>query len=209
MPEKSKYNPETENVNTLREIFVKGQIYKDVLSKKELWEYIARTYHGELKIKQTISKDVNSFQLEIPYMNQYIILTESDTKPLKFEATLKLNRRFEFNISWEGFIDRIMKFFGKQDIETGNREFDRKYLIHSREKGMLLQMLGYKHIKQNILKNNIYLMNLEYSEKSGYHKLLTVKDRNTKRIEAMVEFIELHFSIIDFFIWKNMLRNVH
>ncbi len=207
MRKNSKHKTKTDDVNVNKEIFIKGQIYKDVFSKKDLWTDLAELYDGEFKIKQTISKDINSFRLEIPYKNHNIILTETDTKPLKFETELKLNRKFEFNISWEDSIERVLKIFGKQDIKVGDKEFDKKYLIQSNEPGLITNILNYREISRMLLKHNIYLLTLEYNKKDEGHKLMTIKDRNTKKKEIMIELINLEFSIIDFFIDNNLIRN--
>jgi len=207
MSENSKHKTKKDDVNVYEEIFIKGQIYKDVFSKKDLWEKLAELYNGKFKMQQTISKDITSFRLEIPYKNHNVVLTETDTKPLKFEMELRLNRNFEFNISWEDSVERILKLFGKQDIKVGDKEFDNKYLIQSNDPELTSKFLNSRHIKQTILRHNIYLLNLEYSEKNEYHKLLTVKDRNTKKMEIMIELINFEFAIIDFFINENILRN--
>ena len=207
MSKNSKHKTKTDEVNIYKEIFIKGQVYKDVFSKKDLWKDLADLYDGKFKIKQTISKDINSFQLEIPYKNHNIILTETDTKPLKFETKLKLNRKFEFNISWEDSIERVLKFFGKQDIKVGDKEFDKKYLIQSNEPRLITNILKYREISKMLLKHNIYLLTLEYDKKDEGHKLMIIKDRNTKKKEIMIELINLEFSIIDFFIHNNLMRN--
>ena len=142
MNENSKHKTKKDNVNVYEEIFIKGQIYKDVFSKKDLWEKLAELYNGKFKIKQTISKDINSFRLEIPYRNHILVLTETDTKPLKFETEFKLNRNFEFNISWEDIMEHILKLFGKQDIKVGDKEFDKKYLIQSNDSELASKLLN-------------------------------------------------------------------
>ena len=195
-----------DKVNDLKKIFIKGQDYKDVMSKKDQWKKIAELYDGTFKIKQTISKDINSFRLEIPYKDHLLVLTETDTKPLKFETNIKLNREFEFNISLEDSMDRILKLFGKQDIQIGDEEFDKTYLIQSNNPEFITTLLRFGQIKRAILKHHIYLLSLEYSKKSKCHKLMTVKDRNTKKMEVLIELLELEFAIIDFFAQKSKAR---
>jgi len=201
----SNLNIKNDKVNIFKEIFIKGQEYKDVLSKKDLWEKLSEMFNGKFQIKQTISKDINSFKLEIPYKNHKLILTETDTKPLKFEIEFKLNQKFEFNISWEDTVEKVLKRFGKEDIKIGNTDFDKKYLIQSNNPELILRLLNYEQVKQSIIKHNIYLINLVYSEKDEFHKLLTVKDRNTKELGVMLDLIKIEFSIIDFFITENKL----
>ena len=206
MEENSHQEQKAKKVNINEEIFIKGQIYKDVLSKKGQWKKLAQLYHGEFKITQTISKDINLFRLEIPYKNHKIVLTETDVKPLKIEIEFKLNRGFEFHISWEDSIEKVLIFFGKQDIKIHDKEFDDKYLIQSNDPKLVTDFLNYGQIKQSILFHNIYLMNLEYSKKSEHHNLMIVKDRNTDKLESLIELADLGFSIIDFFIEGKVVR---
>lgn len=58
MSEKSKYKTKKDDVNVYEEIFIKGQIYKDVFSKKDLWKKLAELYNGKFKIKNPPSKKV-------------------------------------------------------------------------------------------------------------------------------------------------------
>ena len=187
--------------NILYQIFIKGQEYKDVLDKKELWKIIAEKLNGEFKIKQTISRDISTLILKIPYKNQLVVLTESDTRPLKSEINMDLKTKFEFGISWEGGVERIMKIFGSQDIQIGIHEFDKKYLIQSNNTKQTITIL--RDLKDLILKLNIYIINLHY-EKSGQHKLLITKDRTSNTIDEIIGLLELNFRLIDF-----LLQNKH
>ena len=181
--------------NILYQIFIKGQEYKDVLDKKDLWKTIAEKLNGEFKIKQTISRDISTLILEIPYKDQMLVLTESDTRPLKSEINMDLKTKFEFGISWEGGVERIMKIVGSQDIQIGSQEFDKKYLIQSNNSSQTITIL--RDLKDLILKLNIYIINLHH-EKSGQHKLLITKDRNSNTIDEIIGLIELNFRLIDF-----------
>ena len=100
-----------------------------------------------------------------------------------------------------------MKFFGKQDIKVGDKEFDKKYLIHSNEPGLITNILNYKEISKMLLKHNISLVTLDYDKKDAKQKLMIIKDRNTNKKEILIELINLEFSMIDFFIDNNLIRN--
>ena len=177
-----------------REHFIKGQIYKNVAEKKNVWQEIAGKLNGKFIVKQTVSKDVTTLVLEIPYKNYTVILTESDTKPLKSEVILELKDDLEFRLSWEDVFDRIMKFLGKQDIETGDHEFDKKYILQSNNPVKAAKIIS--QVKELILRLNIYVINLS-KESSGVYKLLIIKDRNTSKIDEILDFIELNFRFID------------
>jgi viroplasmin and RNaseH domain-containing protein len=124
-----------------------------------------------------------------------VVFTESDTRPLRSEITMDLKTKFELSISWEGSVEKIMKIFGSQDIQIGNQAFDKKYLIQSNNSSQTISVL--RDLKDLILKLNIYIINLHY-EKSGQHKLLITKDRNSNTIDEIIGLIELNFRLVDF-----------
>jgi len=181
------------------ELFIKGQIYKDVSSKRELWQEAGNLFNGKLTIKQTISKDLETLILKIPYKKYNIELIETDTKPLKFILDLKFIRKFEFNISWEDTMDRFFKIFGKQDIITGEKKFDSKYLIKSNNESLLKKIFIDSEVKRLIIKHNIYTINCSYNKTKDKHKILTLSNRTTDKIETLVELIKLQFLLIDKF----------
>ena len=187
------------------DIYYQGHTYQNVYEKKELWNDISKIYNGNFRIIKTVSNDLNRFVLELTYKNQKIILTEGDAKPLKFEISLKLNTKFEFALSLEDVFERVFKIFGKQDIIIENKEFDEKYIVQSNNKELIKRLLKKGNILKELMKHNIYIMNLDYFDKSDTYKLMTVKDRNTKDKNIIIELIELQFRIIDFFIEERLL----
>ena len=86
----------TEKTNTFNEIFIKGQTYKDVFSKRDVWKELEKLYNGTLKTSITTSGDVATLSLEIQYKNYTIVLIETDTKPLKIEVNFTLANKYEF-----------------------------------------------------------------------------------------------------------------
>ena len=197
----------TEEKNTFNEIYIKGQIYKDVISKRDVWKELERLYNGLLKSETTKSGDVATLKLEIQYKNFKLILKESDTKPLKIEVNFKLTNKYEFNIYLRDWTDKISSFFGMKSTKTGEKEFDKKYGIQSNESELTVNLLNDNHIIEKILENDIYSLILNYDETTKTHKLLTVKDRNTKEIKALTDLIDLEFRIIDSFIKYGQIYN--
>lgn len=190
----------TDKTNAFNEIFIKGQTYKDVLSKKDAWKELEKIYNGSLKISTTTSRDVATLTLEIQYKDYKIVLIETDTKPLKIEVNLNLINKYEFNIYLRDWTDKISSFFGVSSTKTANKEFDAKYGIKSKESKLATELLNDNHITDKILENDLYLLALNYDETYKTHKLVTVKDRNTREIKALTELIELEFRLIDSFI---------
>ena len=182
--------------NTFNEIFIKGQTYKDVLSKKEIWQELENEYKGKLEILTTKSHDGTTLRLEIPHKNCFLVLIETDTMPLKVESQLNQSKEFEFSVSLEDWTDKIFFLLGKKNIITGETEFDKKYRIKSNNEENVLHLLNRK-TTDLILKNDIYALNLKNEKKTNISKLLIVKDRNTKEKSKLIDLIVLGFTLID------------
>ena len=197
----------TEESNNFNEIFIKGQTYKDVLCKRDVWKELERLYNGSLKASTTESGDVATLTLEIQYKNYKLVLKESDTQPLRIEVNFKLTSQYEFNIYLRDWTDKISSFFGMKSTNTGEKEFDTKYGIQSKESELTVRILNDNHIIEKILENDLYSLILNYDETTKTHKLLTVKDRNTKEIKALTDLIDLEFRIIDSFIKHGQIYN--
>ena len=184
-------------INMFKELFIKDQTYKDVIKKIEVWQDLESAYSGKLKIKRTRTDHLITLVLNVPYKDQEIILTESDTKPLKFEVELQLNTEFEFVLGPEDSIERILKVFGKQDVMIGNTGFDKKYMIQSSNPELVKRVLHPRSINQGILEHKLSSISLQNRKKAGLSKLLLVKDRNTKSREVISSIIQLICTIID------------
>lgn len=190
----------TEESSNFSEIYIKGQTYKDVLSKRDLWKELERLYNGTLKLSTTKSGDIATLTLEIQYKNYKIVLKESDTQPLNVETNIKLTTQYEFNIYLRDWTDKISSLFGIKTTKTGKNEFDTKYVIQSKEFELTMKILNDNYIIEKIIENGIYSLILNYDQTTRTHKLLTVKDRNTKEIKAMTDLIDLEFRVLDSFI---------
>lgn len=189
------------------EIHIKGQVYKNVLSKRDLWEELAKIYKGSFKALTTVSGDTATLTLEIQYKNHTVIFKETDTMPLKVEVYFNLTMEYEFNIYLKDWTDKISSFFGTKFTKTGYIEFDMKYGIQSRKSELVIELLTDNFIRENILRNDLYSLILNYDTKNKTHKLLTVKDRNTKDLKVMTELVDLEFHIIDSFMQQGLIQN--
>ena len=196
-----------EITTTFNDIYIKGQTFKDVLSKRDVWKELEKHYNGSLKASTTISGDVATLTLEIHYKNYKLVLIETDTKPLKIEVDFNLTTKLEFNIYLSDWTDKISSFFGNKSIKTVEIEFDTKYGIQSKQSELTLNLLNDNHIIEKILENDLYSLILNYNVKNNSYKLLTVKDRNTIELNALKEFIDLEFQIIDSFIKQGLIYN--
>jgi hypothetical protein len=184
-------------INMFKELFIKDQTYKDVIKKIEVWQELESAYSGKLKIKRTRTDNLITLILNVPYKDHEIVLTESDTKPLKFEVEFQLNTEFEFVLGPKDGIERILKVFGKQDVIIGNSEFDKKYMIQSSNPDLIKRVLHPAQINQGILKHKLSSISLQKQRKIELSNLLLVKDRNTSSKAVISGIITLIRSIID------------
>ena len=123
------------------ELVIKDQAYKDVIKKIKIWQELESEFSGILTVKKTKIDRLITMVLSIPYGGHKIVVTESDTKPLKFESEFQLNTEFEFVLGPEDGIERVLKVFGKQDVIIGNREFDKKFMIQSSNPDLIKRVL--------------------------------------------------------------------
>ncbi|MDD4971119.1 MAG: hypothetical protein PHT07_16955 [Paludibacter sp.] len=191
--------------NDFKEIFINGQLYKDILSKRNVWDELEKLYNGKLRTLTTKCGDIAILTLEIPYKNYKIFLKETDAKPLKILIQLHHTKIPEFNIYLKDWTTEITSFFGTKIQKTGDRVFDKKYCIQTNEPKELIKLLNNNQILKSIVENDLYILNLTYNNSSEFHTLLTVKDRSTKDIKAMKELIDLEFRIIDSFIAQGLI----
>lgn len=68
----------------LKQVYVtQTQGYVDVFQKRDIWKQVEAKYNGKLTISRTVDRVYKNLKLQIPYNNQIIIVSESDTRPLK------------------------------------------------------------------------------------------------------------------------------
>jgi hypothetical protein len=129
--------------------------YKDVSSKQELWRQLSVEFNGKFKISRNAGNELEILRLDIPYKKWEIKITESDTRPLKFEIEFISQLGYELTIGWKDSIDKFLKFIGIREIEIGNENFDNHYLIKSKDKEKTIRLFS-SEIIDYILKYNIY-----------------------------------------------------
>ena len=191
--------------NDFNELYVKGQLYKDVLSKRIVWEELEILYNGKLRTLTTKCGDIAILTLEIPYKNYKIFLKETDAKPLKILIQLHQTKIPEFNIYLKDWTNGITSFFGPKIQKTGDRVFDKKYGIQTNEPKEVIKLLNNNNILENIVKNELYILDFTHNKTTEFHTLMTVKDRSTKDLKTLKELIDLEFIIIDSFIAQGLI----
>jgi len=127
----------------------------DVEKKIDDWNSICIEYGGKIKINRTVDNAYSRVEMRIPFYDSEIIFRESDTRPLKIEFDLKYDLGFTLFVSPEDIIERILKHFRKKELQIGDTEFDKSYLIDSSNDQIALNILGDKTLRTLLLKYSI------------------------------------------------------
>jgi len=123
-------------------------IYKSIFGKDygPVWQQFAKENSGTYS---PISDD----RVEFPYkdftitFDAYIHYTVVGGSSYEHEYTRGLVEfispdSFKLLITQQGFIDNVGKLFGAQDIQIGDKQFDKKFIVKSNDEGKALLTLS-------------------------------------------------------------------
>jgi hypothetical protein len=170
--------------------------YTDVFPKRELWKEIVKEFSGEFKVQYNSSKELERHLISIPYKDWKLMISVSDTKPLKFHIQFLTDFDFNFNITWEDFIERILKKFRKPELQIGNKTFDKKYLLQTNNSELFLKVIT-SSVQNVILTYNIYSLSYQTNIRKERSELMSVIQRHAGNKEMILELIDMFTSIID------------
>jgi len=170
--------------------------YLNVFPKRDLWKEIGIEFNGIFRISHASGNELEILRLNIPYKNWEIKLSESDTRPLKFEIDFKSETNFELIIGFEDSIEKILKRLGKKEVELGYEEFDKKYLIKSNDPEMTKRFMTLD-IANEIIKHNIYSLAYTTNFKKKTSNLISVISRTIDDKFTIESLIKLHMKIIN------------
>jgi len=172
--------------------------YTDNFPKRQIWREIAKELNGEFKIKHNTGHELEIHNVLIPYKQFEILISVSDTRPLKFHISFRPIIDFSLVISWEDFFDRILKKFGKPEIELGRKEFDNHYLIRSNRSDIVKGVVT-NEIQKTMLKYNIYSISYETKLKKHESNLIIVIQRQVRDKDEILELVDMFKLLIDNF----------
>ena len=170
--------------------------YLNVIEKLEIFKEISLYFKGEFSISHNSGNELNTLRISIPYKKWKIVITESDTKPLKFHLEFESLTDFELIIGIEDFFDKILKKIGSKEVEIGQEIFDKQYLIHTNNLLIAKEFLD-SNIRKKILENKIYSISYISKSKDKKSELLTVVSRTLEKKEIYIDLVFLHQLLID------------
>ncbi|NVO03985.1 MAG: hypothetical protein HXX09_14915, partial [Bacteroidetes bacterium] len=150
--------------------------YSDVFHKRELWSQLSEKFNGKFEIHLTSGNELEIHKLSIPFDKWELILSESDTRPIKFEIQFDSYIDYQLTIGREDTIDRLLKRLGKREIEIGNKDFDSGYTIESNDTETTIKLFS-KEIIDSILKYKVYSISYSSDMKKQKSNLISVIGR--------------------------------
>lgn len=185
---------DSENLQQLPANQTRG--YLDISLKRALWQEISNEFKGKFIISHNSGNELEILKIYIPYRNWEIKLSESDTRPLKFESSFVSGTDYELIIGYEDSIEKLLKRLGKKEVELGNENFDNKYLIKSHDLEMTKKLIT-QDIIDNFIKFNIYSLAYTTDLKNRTSNLISVISRTIDDKLTIEDLIRLHMRIID------------
>jgi hypothetical protein len=191
-----KENKKKENI--FKQMFVtRTQGFIDISKKRDFWKEFAKETNGTFNVKHTVAKDLKILELKIPYKQYLVEFTESDAHPLKINCKLNVNQKFDFSVSYEDAMEKLLKFFGNQDIQVGDKAFDKKYLIQGEKADLIKKVLMKDRIKTILLSNNVFSYNCTWEKKNETVQLTSLVSRTVNSKSELSELFELFRLTID------------
>lgn len=172
------------------------------------WKLISNEFNGTIVIIKTtidhrplthqainsenidhIESFIYRLEIKIPFKGKFIIITTSETKTPTFEFEI-YNPNFSFTISNEDYFERFLKLFGSNELQIGDFEFDKKYLLDTNDKSKLKNFLDFK--VRNWLKEQA-ICYFDLNTPKSKNKLsiyFTINEFSVKNIREQIEMIK-------------------
>ena len=198
-------NKKKDNSSLIKSLTNSTQGYLDVFPKRDLWRQISKEFNGEFKVSHNSGNEIEILRLNIPYKNHEIVMTESDTRPLRFEIEFNNKVDYKLTVGWEDSIEKLLKKIGKREIEIGNKEFDNHYLIRSQDKDKTTKLFS-QEIVDYLLKYNVYSIIYSTNSRKGISKFSSTISRTIDKKSAYQDLVNMHFRLIDKFIEINVIE---
>lgn len=170
--------------------------YSDNLPKRQMWEEIAKKYNGEFKIKRSAGNELEIHFTTIPHKKWEIGISVSDSRPLKFMIEFSSSQNFKLTLSWEDFIERVIRKFSKPRIQVGWQKFDKQYLIKSNRSDLVKKIIT-KEIQEVLLKYNVYSISYQTDSSEKTSELISVIQKQAGNKEMIYELIDMFKLLID------------
>jgi hypothetical protein len=156
------------------------------------WGNFSKENGGEFKIIQAHSygniedPTLRKFEMSIPFAESQIIFLTTEINPLKVNFLFNTAIFNEFLMYPEDFTDKICKLFGFKEIEIGDNEFDKNFIIKGSDEIFMKKVL-FHELKKFLLENYIANFKLENGEKGIILELnLVINEIETENLQILL-----------------------
>ena len=202
-----------------------NDIYKSFFGKnhKEAWLQFSHDNNGIF----TTGKHGNLDSVEVVYLSHKIIFDSYvhyvtvggqtfDTEFTRIRLEFITPDDLRFRITKHDFINTIGKFFGAQDIEVGDQEFDKKHMIKGNNEFKIQTIFSHKVIKSLIMAQEDTFLQLMDEEgafhepiQEGHAMLYYISETLIKDKEKLNSLLKLYQILIDQLIKTCSIKRVN
>jgi hypothetical protein len=149
--------------------------------------------HSEHRVHHIAVKDpLRIIQLSIPFKNSHIVFDSGESSSSEISYKFDKDLEIEFSIHQEDYMDRIQKFFGKQDVIIGGSQFDELFFIQTNNESFIREIIDIE--AQNFLTEfyqSIANFNLKKrNNKSVLQLKIHFDERNMDTMEKVLELFK-------------------
>ena len=188
-------------------------IYNSIFGKN--YEAVWRQFSAENNGTYIVGKYDNLDSVEINYSNHKIVFdqyihcqvvggTSYETEYTRIRLEFKSNDNLQLRLTKQGFIDNIGKLFGVQDIQIGDKAFDKRFMIKGTDEFKVQTLFSKEIIKDLILAQSD--IHLQILDKEGIFKepiqegnvmLYYISETEVKEIGQLNSLLKLYTTLVD------------
>lgn len=189
------------------------EIYNSIFGKD--YELVWRQFSSENNGTYIVGQYDNLDSVEIIYLNHKIVFDRYihyqvvggksyDTEFTRVRLEFKSTDNLKLRLTEQGFIDNIGKLFGAQDIQIGDKVFDKRFMIKGNVEFKIQTLFSNEIIKGLILaQSDIHLQILDkegiFNEpiQDGNVMLYYISETVVKEIEQLNSLLKLYTTLVD------------
>lgn len=136
-------------------------------SREEIWSQIAAEYDGHFKKGSFMKKDkVRAFSGEWEiYLDHFARSTGKSSFPYtRIRAPFANQDNLYFKLYREGFFTGVAKYFGMQDIQLNNDEFDNQFVLKGNDVFKLSWIFESTEVKKHLYEVDKILLEIKNGE---------------------------------------------
>ncbi len=195
--------------------------------KKQKVDHTWQNFANEVEGVFTAQHDGEEDQVNVSYKNLNILIdtylhyrtVKSTTYTQQYTRAIIQyipKEELKFRIMEQGIYDKITKLFGAQDIQIGNKSFDRRFMIKGTDPAKIIILFNNPIVQELMGKfENLHLQIFDdegiFDEKiePNHHMLYFLSEDKIKSVQQLKELLELYKKLIDEMIKLRVIKQVY